>query len=255
MSIESWNSELVAQWLTNIGLGPFASVLNADNPFRGRELLATSVEELVRVYKIDKKPAKKILVERNKAMAYLHVKPKKKHKAQAEISAPFGVVHVVHVEYIPGKGLKGLPKEWRELIQADFTKGILQRIKRTSRKRDSLKANNSEPKRDSKRLRKCDSYNISIEEVSKWSVAQVSQWLRSIQLPIFVPDFEFAEINGEALITMPLSELLLVLNVEFDKLSEKLMKHISILRKSNKRSKTDSLQIDFGARTSLSQSM
>jgi len=221
----------------NIGLGPFASVLNADNPFSGRDLLATTMEELMKVYKLDKKPAKKIIVERNKAMAYLHVKPKKKQKVQIEIGRPFGVVHILHVEFVPGKGLKGLPKEWKDQLHASSESSVRPSPrKRDSKKRDSSTLRSTD--RDSKRMRKADPSNdVSVDDVMKWSVARVGHWLRRIHLPIFIPDFEFAGINGRMLMTTPYPELLDVLNVELDTLSEKLVKNISLLRASNKRSK------------------
>jgi len=231
----------------NIGLGKFASVLNADKAFSGRELLATTLEELVKVYKIDKKPAKKIIKERNKAMAYMHEKPRRRSKTEVSVSPPFRVEHRIHVEYVPGRGLKGLPTEWRSHLEANnVTEFISPRRSMSSPPLPTLTAmsapepETSSRKRDSKRLRKDDTkYDHSIEEISSWTREQVQDWLVEIDLPIFIPEFETARINGRMLMNVPFPDLLKLLHVEQDKLAQKLFKHITLLKGSNKRSRDD----------------
>lgn len=221
MVMESWSSELVIQWLVNIGLGHFATVLNADTPFTGRELERTSVSELGRLYKIDKKPAKKIIKERNNALAYLNVKPsRKRSKDQVEIGYPFGVVHVVHVEFIPGKGLKGLPPAWKQQLQSD--------------KRDSVFLYRKK-KRESPKRRRSSVYDFCMEDVQRWSAQQVTHWLELVDMAIFIPDFEDAAINGEILISASYTELATKLKIENDSLSRQLFQHITKLRDKNKR--------------------
>jgi len=220
MGMETWSSELVAQWLVNIGLGHFAAVLNADKPFTGRELEYTTVAELGKAYKIDKRPAKKIIRERDNALAYMHIKPVRKRSKEVEISYPFRVVHVVHVEYVPGKGLKGLPKEWKQSLRSQSTVSLI-------KKRESPKRQRSDTVHD-----------VSSDEVLRWSPTQVAHWLQQIGMAIFVPEFEAADIDGRILISASYSQLAAMLNIGTDTLSQNLFRHIAALRgNSNKRSR------------------
>jgi len=221
--MESWSRELVEQWLVNIGLGHFAAVLNADKPFTGRELEYTTVAELAKAYKIDKRPAKKIIKERDNALAYMHIKPVRKRSKQVEISYPFSVVHVVHVEYVPGKGLKGLPKEWKENMRSQSSASLL------TKKRDSPKRQRSET-----------AHVFSSDEVLRWCPTQVAHWLQQIGLAIFIPEFEAAEIDGRILLSASYAQLAEMLNIGTDKLSQNLFHHIALLRgTTNKRSKAN----------------
>jgi len=235
----------VIQWLVNIGLGKFASILNAESQFSGKELLATSVEELVKVYKIDKKPAKKIIKERNKAMSYMREKkPRRRSKTDGvSVSAPFSVVHHVHVEFVPGRGLKGLPREWKIHLETNnVTEFISPRRSMSAPPLPLIMVSAPVPqvtrKRDSKRVRKDDAkYDYSIDEVTQWSREQVQDWLNQVDLPIFIPEFETARINGRMLVNTAFPDLLRLLDIDHDKLAQKLFKHITLLKGSNKRSK------------------
>jgi len=218
--MESWSSDLVTQWLTNIGLGRFSAVLNADKPFTGMELEMTNVEELGKVYKIAKRPARKIVKERNNALSYLNVKPTRKRTNSVEISPPFQVVHVVHVEYVPGRGLKGLPKEWKKTLRSESCAIV-------SKKRESPK-----------RMRSESMYNFSVEEVIRWSNAQVTHWLELVGMGLFKPEFQMAGIDGQILVSASYGELAEMLNVGNDTLSQRLFHQIAILRGTNKRCKS-----------------
>jgi len=230
MVMESWSSDLVEQWLANIGLGRFSAVLNADKPFTGKELEYTSVEELGRVYKIAKRPAKKIVKERNNALAYLHVKPARKRTQDVEISPPFQVVHVVHVEFVPGRGLKGLPKEWKRTLRSESCSLI-------TKKRESPKRPRTE-----------SLYNFSVDEVIRWSNAQVVHWLELVNMAYFKHEFQMAGIDGRVLLSASYTELATMLCIGNDTLSQRLFQQIATLRGTNKRCKP---QVDLSENNNL----
>lgn len=222
--MECWSSELVEQWLSNIGLGQFSAVLNADKPFTGKELEYTTVSELGKMYKISKKPAKKIIKERNNALTYLNVKPARKRTQNVEISSPFQVVHVIHVEFVPGRGLKGLPTEWKKALRAESYSML-------RKKRESPKRQRSE-----------SLYNFSAEEVIRWSNSQVTHWLQLVDMACFTREFEMAGIDGNILMSASYNHLAAMLHIGNDTLSQRLFHQIATLRGTNKRSK---LHVDY----------
>jgi len=221
ISIESWNSELVIQWLNNIKLGQFSTVLNVDAPFTGRELLGATVEGLVKTHKIDKKVAKKIIKARDRALAYLRIKPKIPDRTKIEVSAPFAVTRIVHVEFVPGKGLKGLPKEWEQSLKSERRHTI------------SLSNGSDSPQAKRKNL----AIDYSSEDIQRWNTSQVVEWLHTIELSIFATDFRIAGVDGKMLMTLSSVELIKLLQIDMDALAHRLVKHITVLKGNNKRSK------------------
>jgi len=222
MPIEKWNPDQVTKWLANIGLAQFSSVLNVNIPFTGIELLTVTTETLVKFYHLDKKVAKKIIRERNRAMAYLHLDPKDfiaVKKANGDVSHPFGARHSLHVEYVHGHGFKGLPDEWQQSLREDGLQNSFIQI--PARK----------PVQKAKSMPEFD-YSKT-DDVNTWKPSQIAEWLKSIGLPIFIPEFKDAGIDGLMLMTLPYSELFEYLNIEIDQLAQKLLKHIETLREAN----------------------
>jgi len=237
ISIESWNSDLVIQWLNNIKLGQFSTVLNIDAPFTGKELLAATVDSLAKSHKIDKKVAKKIIKARDRALAYLSIKPKKTDRAKVEVSAPFAVTRLLHVEFVPGKGLKGLPKEWEHAMKSERRHTIS-----LSNGSDSGKAKRKNPTKSIP--------DFSTEDVLKWNTVHVVDWLHSIDLPIFASEFTAAGVDGKMLMTLTSVELIKLLQIDMDALAQRLVKNITVLKGNHKRSKDSSGQDNsFSARS------
>jgi len=215
MSIASWSSAIVSQWLGKIGMGPFSSVLNTERPFTGKDLVAVTQEELTSKYHLDKKPAKKLISERNKALSCLNMKPKKqssKLDLSGDISPPMTVNHLIHVEYVPGKGFMGLPTDWSDALldHGDLADAFM---------KDAM----------TKRIRKAKSV-VAQMDVDLWTSAQVLRWLDSVNMSLFATEFRNSRIDGPTLINTSNAELIIRLGITPDEYSDKLLKHVSTLK-------------------------
>jgi len=218
---------MVELWLKKINLGLFASVLNMYKPFTGRDLMGVTLEDLMKHYKIDKRPAKKLIAERDKALACLHVSRRKSSiQEYGDVGAPYEVTHGVHVEYVSGKGFVGLPEVWSKTLIEKFSDAF-------------VKSNQTN------KIRKRGSFVDDMkDDVLKWSPEEVLDWLKRIGLSSLEGNFSSADIDGKTLMEISKAELERKLGIEANATAERLFQQVCILKANRGLTRENSVNKD-----------